>query len=114
MSKAAPLPPANPAILANMAGSAAAGATAGNLFDWLWIFWLVAFPVVEGFALYFDHKYMTSDKNKNGVDDDGFSLSAHVRLWMRVDTRGGRSAFLAAFGGFAVWFIFHIVLKGVA
>lgn len=65
------------------------------MFETLWILWIVAFAVVEGVAL------------KNDVPGD--TLSEHIRLWFRLDSRLGRTAFLVAFGGFVAWFGVHIL-----
>ena len=63
----------------------------------LWLAWIVAFAVVEGFALRNDRK------------DD--TLSEHLRLWFRTDTRPGRTVFLCVFGAFVAWFGVHIITK---
>ena len=60
-----------------------------------WIVWGVFFAVVEGFAL---HNDMPGD-----------TLSEHVRKWLSVKTRIGRTAFLVIWAGFAVWFCAHIL-----
>lgn len=63
----------------------------------LWIGWIVAFFVIEGIALY-------RDRTKLGA-----TLSEHLRLWFRIDTKLGRTAFLVVFGGFVAWFGVHLL-----
>ena len=63
----------------------------------LWVGWIVAFFVIEGVAL------------RNDMPGD--TLSEHIRKWLRMDTKLGRSVFLVAFGGFALWFVVHILLR---
>ncbi|AWK09605.1 hypothetical protein DDQ41_12495 [Streptomyces spongiicola] len=41
--------------------------------------------------------------------EDGNTLSERVRAWFRVHTRPGRAIFAAAWTGFAVWFLVHIL-----
>ena len=60
-----------------------------------WVAWLVLFIVVEFLAL------------RNDVSED--TLSEHVRRWLSVKTRWGRTVFLVAWAGFTVWFGVHIV-----
>jgi hypothetical protein len=82
--------------------------------DWSTVFdvgWYVIgalFVVTETGALFMDKREHTSDKNHNGVNDDGFTLSAHTRKWFRVDTAHGRTAFLVAFMIFSGSFLLHI------
>lgn len=66
-----------------------------NLWDWLWIGWAAAFAIIEGIALF------------NDVPRD--TLSAHIRRWLSVKTKLGRTIFLIAFGGFVAWFAVHIL-----
>lgn len=61
----------------------------------LWIGWIIAFAIVETVAVANDKKNDT--------------LSEHLRLWFRVDTRIGRTIFLCLFAAFAVWFGVHIL-----
>lgn len=68
---------------------------------WIWVGWGVYFAVVEGYALY------TDKKTGHGT------LSAHLRLWFKVDTKLGRTIFLFLFGGFCFWFVPHIVASYV-
>lgn len=82
--------------------------TLDTLFTYGWYVLGALFAVVEGGALYMDKKKGTSDKNHNDVKDDGFTLSAHVRKWFRVDTAHGRTAFLVALMVFAGSFLMHI------
>lgn len=79
-----------------------------DLFTYGWIVWLALFPVVEGAALYMDKRKGTSDVDRNGIKDDGFTLSAHTRRWFRIDTAHGRTAFLVSFMIFAGSFLLHI------
>lgn len=67
------------------------------IYTLLWAGWVLAFIIVEGFAL------------RNDVSGD--TLSEHVRKWIRTDTKLGRTIFLVAFGGFAIWFLVHIITK---
>ena len=61
----------------------------------LWLIWIAMFAIVEGVAVFNDKKNDT--------------LSEHFRLWLRVDTRLGRTVFLLIFGGFVAWFGIHIL-----
>lgn len=79
----------------------------------VWLFWAGYFATFEALALYLDRRYHTTDRNGNGVDDDGYTLSANTRKAFRIATKIGRAVFLAAFGGFVFWFLFHVVL-GIA
>ena len=65
-----------------------------------WILWGVAFAVIEGRAV-------TNDKR-----DD--TLSEHLRLWFRTDTRLGRTVWLIVSGAFLAWFLLHIAWAGFA
>lgn len=66
-----------------------------TLFGWLWIGWIAAFFIVEGVAL---HNDMPGD-----------TLSEHLRQWLSVKTKLGRTVFLVLWAGFAVWFCVHII-----
>lgn len=66
-----------------------------SVYTLLWIGWLAAFALIEGFAL------------KNDMPGD--TLSEHTRKWFSVKTKLGRTAFLVAWAGFAVWFCAHIL-----
>lgn len=69
-----------------------------DLFTILWILWGAAFAVIEGVAIFNDKKSDT--------------LSEHLRLWLRTDTRKGRTVWLAISGGFFAWFVTHIAVAG--
>lgn len=69
-----------------------------DLYGWLWIIWGTAFAVIEGTAL--------ANDNKAGT------LSDHLRLWLRTDTKRGRTAWVFTSGAFFAWFIIHIALAG--
>lgn len=45
-------------------------------------------------------------------DKKGDTLSEHLRLWFRTDTKHGRTAWLVVSGGFLGWFLFHIAWAG--
>lgn len=64
----------------------------------LWILWGALFAVIEGVAVANDKK--------------GDTLSEHLRLWFRTDTKHGRTAWLVVSGGFLGWFLFHIAWAG--
>ena len=64
----------------------------------LWVLWGLAFAVIEGLALFNDHKHDT--------------LSFHLRLWIRTDTRIGRTVWLVISGVFFAWFVVHIAVRG--
>ena len=71
-------------------------------FSWLWITWLFApwviFAIVEGVAL------------RNDMPGD--TLSEHIRKWLSVKTRPGRTAFLIVWLiglGVWLWFVVHIL-----
>ena len=66
----------------------------------LWIAWGLMFAVVEAAAL-------VNDKR-------GDTLSEHLRLWFRTDTRPGRTVWLVVSGGFLTWFLLHIAIAGIA
>jgi hypothetical protein len=44
---------------------------------------------------------------------DGDTLSARTRAWFRVDTKPGRAIFTVAWGGFALWFLQHILTQSM-
>jgi hypothetical protein len=67
------------------------------IYTLLWIGWFLIFAIVEAFAL---HNDMPGD-----------TLSEHVRKWLSVHTKLGRSIFLVVWAGFSVWFLVHIVTK---
>lgn len=70
-----------------------------DIWTYLWIGWGAAFAVIEGVALYRDKV----DPNTAGT------LSEHLRLWFHVNTKVGRTIWLAFSAGFFVmWFIPHI------
>lgn len=64
-------------------------------FTILWITWILALIIIEGFALHHDMP--------------GATLSEHVARWWRVDTHKGRTAFLIVWILFAILFATHIV-----
>lgn len=66
----------------------------------LWIAWFAAFAVIEGVAI------------KNDVQGD--TLSEHLRLWFRTDTKKGRTVWLVVSGVFFAWFVTHIAVAGSA
>ena len=66
----------------------------------LWLLWGGAFALIEGIAVTNDHK------------DD--TLSEHLRLWFRTDTKRGRTVWLVVSGGFLGWFLLHIAWAGFA
>lgn len=66
----------------------------------LWLLWFAAFAVIEGVAI------------KNDVQGD--TLSEHLRLWFRTDTKRGRTAWLIVSGVFFAWFVTHIAVAGSA
>lgn len=76
-----------------------------TLFTALWVAWIVAFFVVEGVALWQDHKYPASF-------DKGFTLSSHFRRWFSVKSHVGRTVFVLVTGAFATLFALHIVNGG--
>ena len=65
-----------------------------------WALWGALFVLIEGVAI-------TNDKRSD-------TLSEHLRLWLRTDTKRGRTAWLVGSGGFALWFIYHIAWEGFA
>lgn len=71
-----------------------------SIWTGLWVIWGLAFALIEGAAI-------INDK----ADD---TLSEHFRKWFRIDTKKGRSAWLVVSGGFAAWFVIHILMPGVA
>jgi hypothetical protein len=64
----------------------------------LWLLWGAAFVAIEGTALAHDHWAGT--------------LSDHLRLWFRTDTKLGRTAWLIVSGVFFAWFVVHIAIAG--
>lgn len=66
----------------------------------LWLLWAVAFAVIEGLSIRNDAK--------------GDTLSEHLRLWFRTDTKLGRTAWLVISGIFFGWFVTHIAVAGAA
>jgi hypothetical protein len=64
----------------------------------LWLLWAIAFITIEAIALFNDRKHDT--------------LSFHLRLWFRTDTRIGRTVFIGITGVFFGWFIVHIAVRG--
>lgn len=66
----------------------------------LWLLWGAAFAGIEGVAVLNDKR------------DD--TLSEHLRLWFRTDTKRGRTAWLVASGMFFAWFVTHIAVAGSA
>lgn len=66
----------------------------------LWVVWGLLFVGIEGVAV-------VNDKR-----DD--TLSEHLRLWFRTDTKRGRTAWLVVSGAFFAWFIPHILIEGLA
>ena len=65
-----------------------------------WLLWAAAFAVIETAAI------------RN--DAQGDTLSEHVRLWFRTDTRLGRTVWLVVSGLFGAWFLVHIAVDGAA
>lgn len=61
----------------------------------LWVGWFLLFAVVEALAL------------RNDMPGD--TLSEHVRKWLSVKTKLGRTVFLIVWAGFTVWFGLHIL-----
>ena len=67
-----------------------------SLFTWAWIFWLVMFAVVEGWALV----------NK----DRGDTLSEHVWKWFKIREKPRQWTWRrAALAVFLVWLLVHMV-----
>ena len=75
------------------------------LFNLLWPVWVLAFFVIEGFALWYDHKRPASF-------DRGFTLSSHFRRWFSVKTFVGRTIFIVITGVFVAAFVPHILHGG--
>jgi len=69
-----------------------------DLWGWLWIAWGLGFVVIEGVAI--------------AKDNWAGTLSDHLRLWFRTDTKVGRTAWLIVSGIFFVLFITHIADGG--
>lgn len=66
-----------------------------DIWTYLWIGWGLIFAAIEGTAL--------------ARDNAAGTLSDHLRLWFRVDTKLGRTAWLVVSALFFVaWFIPHI------
>ena len=55
-----------------------------TIFDRLWILWIIAFAVIEAWAIYYDRN------NPEGPS----TLSDHIRRWFRVKTFWGRTVWL--------------------
>jgi hypothetical protein len=71
-----------------------------TVWGWLWLAWGLLFAVIEAVAV-------VNDKR-------GDTLSEHLRMWFRTDTKHGRTAWLVVSGGFAAWFVVHILQEGLA
>lgn len=66
-----------------------------DLFTIAWISWIVGFLVIEFWAIF--------------RQDEGDTLSEHLRKWFNVKTNHGRTVWLVvSFIFFVVWFIPHI------
>lgn len=66
-------------------------------FGWLWVAWIVAFFLIEFWAIF--------TKAKGGT------LSEHLREWLGVyPIRGWRIAGWALVLGFCIWFPVHILI----
>jgi hypothetical protein len=74
-----------------------------DLFGLLWIGWGLAFALIEGVALALDKRHLGG----------GFTLSEHLRLWLRTDTRLGRTGWMVISGVFFAWFTIHIAHSGL-
>lgn len=61
----------------------------------LWVSWFILFAVVEVLAL------------RNDMPGD--TLSEHVRKWLSVKTKLGRTVFLIVWAGFTAWFGVHVL-----
>ena len=66
----------------------------------LWLLWLVAFAVLEGYTI--------RSKRK------GDTLSETTRRWFGTKTKLGRWVWIASFGLFSAWFVVHIAVAGSA
>ena len=71
-----------------------------DLWTILWLVWGALFALIEGVAI--------------ARDARGDTLSEHLRLWFRTDTRKGRTAWLIVSGVFMAWFVTHIAVAGAA
>ena len=71
-----------------------------TVWTWLWLAWLVAFAVLEGYTI--------RSKRK------GDTLSETTRRWFGTNTKLGRMIWIASFGLFAAWFVVHIAVAGSA
>lgn len=69
-------------------------------FTLAWLLWGLLFVLIEGTAIINDYWAGT--------------LSDHLRLWFRTDTKRGRTAWLAVSGCFFAWFVVHIAVAGAA
>lgn len=69
-----------------------------DIWGYLWIAWGLIFAVIEGTALAHDNAAGT--------------LSDHLRLWFRTDTKIGRTVWLVVSGLFGAWFLVHIAVAG--
>ena len=67
-----------------------------SYWTWMWIAWGAAFALIEGTALF------------NDKADD--TLSEHIRLWFRTDTKIGRSIWVSMSGVLMAWFVVHIAV----
>lgn len=75
-----------------------------NIYDVLWVAWVLAFAVIEGVAIRHDrHDAATGDRS---------TLSAHLRLWFRFDTHYGRTSWLVFSVAFMAFMIPHILGGG--
>ena len=72
----------------------------GTIWTTLWVLWGVLFAIIEAIAV-------TNDKRSD-------TLSEHLRLWFRTDTKRGRTVWLVVSGGFMAWFVSHIAWEGFA
>lgn len=70
-----------------------------STWTWLWIAWGVMFAVIETVAI-------VNDKA-------GDTLSEHLRLWFRTDTKRGRTLWIVTSGLFFAWFTVHISVVGM-
>jgi hypothetical protein len=71
-----------------------------NLWDFLWLAWLLAFAVIEGVAIRHDHH--------DAATGDRSTLSAHLRRWFHVNTHLGRTSWLVFSVLFMAFMIPHI------
>lgn len=69
-----------------------------NLWTILWVLWGLAFAVIEGVAIYYDHK-----------DSGTRTLSDHLQNWFNTKrSKKGRMTWLVISGIFFAWFTTHI------